>query len=471
MWMTLLKWGLRIAVSWIVPVVMALFIAPKGKWAPGMNFGTWFKQSGGCDINNVACDVTQSDFCWGCEFFGKLIDFFSMAIEKSFTFLATDLILLILFGTAIWFAWFTFSQMKIDGKGDGTAFVKKIIRRLGRVAIILFIFGGISGIAGDNWMAKTVGGVVKPIFLIHTSIVEKILNIPEGFCPKTDTNATGILSGDIKNSLMCTMGVMSLMTKGGMQAGGNMMFFAELTSQKDFAVLGWGESRLSWLGGAYLYGAFLLFHIMIPFLLLDILLTIIIPLFFFPLILAGYAFQGTEVEGHLKTAINMIVKSAFKMIAISVAFVFIYSIYIAIGDKYYPKPVDNFSYIFPNYLERKKESHTPSQIEIEYKKCYASVENYYEKGGFINTAVGKQKLLSCAKKLPNLQNSNGWIGFLLLIGLIQITLKLFMKIKDHISGLIDGNELNIGTKIYDQGKSLGQKGIGIVKNFAMKKLK
>jgi len=470
MFVTILKWLARILISWMTPLVLAMMFAPKGRFAPGMNFSTWFKQSGGCELGTNGCDVTQASFCWGCDLFAKLIDFFSVSVEKGFEFLANDLILLLLFGTAIWFAWFTFTQMKIDGKVDGKAFIKKVIRRFGRVLIVLSLLGGISGVVGDKWISKSAGAVVEPIFMMHSSIVEKILNIPEGFCPKADPNTEGILSGNVKASLMCTMGVMGLMTKGGLQAGGNMMFFSSLVMGNAFDIA-IGEGGITWLAGAYVYGAFLVFHLLIPFLLLDILLTLIIPLFFLPLILVGYAFEGTNMSKHLNTAVNTIIKSAFKMIALSIAFVFIYTIYSEVGDRYYPAPKDNFSYIFPNYLERKPANFVPPKIEQDFKECYKLVEQNYKENKVVGNFIGKQKLLSCAKNTINFKNSNGWMSFLLLMGLIKITMSLFTKIKDMITGLVDGNELNIGSSMYDKLKGWGKDGVSWVKKFGLGKLK
>ncbi|MHA1540912.1 MAG: hypothetical protein ACTSXL_04605 [Alphaproteobacteria bacterium] len=471
MWMTLLKWALRIIITFIAPILLATTLAPKGKFAPGMDFGTWFKQSGGCDLGTAGCDVTKASFCWGCDLFAKLIDFFSIAVEKGFEFLASDLILLLLFGTAIWFAWFTFTQMKIDGKVNGTEFLKKVIRRFGRVLIVLSLLGGISGVVGNKWISKSAGVVVKSVFMLHTGIVKKILNTPDGFCPKTDENIDGILSGEVKTSLLCTMGTMGLMTKSGLQAGGNMMFFATLT-EGSAADIFLSERTINWLAGAYVFGAFLVFHLLIPFLLLDVLLTLIIPLFFLPLILVGYAFEGSAVSKHLDVAVRTIIKSAFKMVGLSIAFVFIYTIYSEVGDRYYPAPKDGFSYIFPNYLERKPDNYVIPQIEKDFKECYKLVEENYKAGTTAGTFIGKQKLKACAMGMQgtNLKNSNGWMGFLLLLGLMKISMKLFEKIREHIMSLFPkGHELKIGSSMYTKLKGWGKKGWSAVKNFGFKK--
>ncbi|MBN1784009.1 MAG: hypothetical protein JW812_03515 [Alphaproteobacteria bacterium] len=458
MWGVILKWLLRIIISWIVPIILAILLAPKGTWAPGMDFGTWFSQSADCVIGTPGCDLTNPSICWGCGLFGNLIDFFSQAIGKSFDFLASDLILLILFGTAIWFAWFTFSQMKIDGGVDGKKYLQTIIRRLGRVLIIIFLLGGFSGLTGTHWMRQAARGIIEPIFSIHTAIVTDILHIEDGYCPEATHDPKGILTGEVKSSLLCTMGVMNLRTTGGLQAGGNMMLYGQAF-----------EGKITWLAGAYVFGTFLLFHLMIPFLLLDILLTIIIPLFFLPLILAGYAFaDSSQLSGHLSMAINMIIKSAFKMIALAVAFVFIYTIYSEVGDRYYPAPRDNFSYIFPNNISAKSVQHTPGQIEQDFKACYALADDAFKRG---DNFSANATLMRCAKKIPNLEDSSGWMVFLLLFGLIQITMPLFERIMRDIGGMVQGNQLGVGEKIYQGARNLFQKGIDLTKSFALKRFK
>ncbi len=469
MWITVLKWIAKIVITFILPILLASTLAPRGEFAPGMDFGTWFKRSGGCELGTSGCDVTKASFCWGCDLFGKLIDFFSAAIEKGFEFMATDLILLLLFGTAIWFAWFTFTQMKIDGKVNGAEFLKKVIKRFGRVLIILSLLGGI-GIVENKWMSNSAGMVVESVFMLHTGIVKKILNTPEGFCPEADENANSILSGNVKTSLLCTMGTMGLMTKGGMQAGGNLMFFASLTEKGILDIL-LSERSINWLAGAYVFFAFLVFHILIPFLLLDILLTLIIPLFFLPLILVGYAFEGTNVSKHLDVAVKTIIKSAFKMVGLSIAFVFIYTIYSEVGDRYYPPPEnDGFSYIFPNYLERKPKDRVVPKIEKDFNECYKLIEENYKSGLSSENLKGKQKLLECAEKSINLKDSNGWMAFLLLLGLIKITMKLFEKIRKHIMSLFpEGRELNIGNSMYSTLKGWGGKIWSVTKKFGFKK--
>lgn len=459
MWGIIIKWLLRIFISWILPIILAILLAPKGTWAPGMDFSTWFTQSSGCAIGTPGCDVTSASVCWGCEFFGRLIDFFSHAVGKSFDFLSQDLILLILFGTAIWFAWFTFSQMKIDGGLDGVQYLKTIIKRLGRVLIILFLLGGISGITGNHWMRQIARGIIEPIFSIHTAIVKDVLDIKDGYCPAPVADEKGILTGEVKSSLLCTMGVMNLRTTGGMQAGGNMMLYGQAF-----------EGKLSWLAGAYVFGTFLLFHLMIPFLLLDILLTIIIPLFFLPLILAGYAFPGLRKvdDGYVQKAIDMLVKSAFKMVALAVAFVFIYTLYAEVGDRYYPGPKDNFTYVFPNNLNESHVQHNPSQIERDFKACYALAEDSFKRG---ENFSANAKLMGCAQKIPNLESSSGWLVFLILLGLIQITVPIFERIMKDISGLVTGEQLGVGDTIYKHTSNLVRKGINLTKSLAVKRFK
>ena len=209
---------------------------------------------------------------------------------------------------------------------------------------------------------------------------------------------------------------------------------------------------------------------MIPFLLLDVLLTLIIPLFFLPLILVGYAFEGSDVSKHLDTAVKTIIKSAFKMVGLSIAFVFIYTIYSEVGDRYYPAPKDGFSYIFPNYLERRPDNFAVPQIEKDFKECYKLVEENYKNGGTIDVLVGKKELKSCAKQSINLDDSNAWMSFLLLLGLIKITMRLFEKIRTHIMSLFpEGQELNIGNNMYNTLKGWGGKAWSVTKNFGFKK--
>lgn len=431
----------------ITPIVLALILAPSRKWAPGMSFDTWFKKTADCELGTPACDLTSSGVCWSCDFFGKLIDFFSDALEKAFSFMNNDLITLILFGTAIWFAWFTLSQLKAEGEPDGKAYLKKVVRRMGRVLIVIFLLGGAGKISETPWMKSVVQGVVEPIFSVHSGLVQSILNIPKDYCPKAP-ESDSILGSEIKTALLCTNGMMGLLANGGLQASGNMMSLATKL-----------DGKLSWLGGAYMYGTFLLFLIMVPFLLLDILISIIIPLFFFPLILTSYAFESAHIKQHLQTAISIIIKGAFKMVAISIGFVFIYAIFIAVGDKYLPGPVDNFSYVFPDYMKRTKTD--PSPLELEFKKCYAMIEADY----------APEKLAACAKRIPSLESSGSWTSFLLLMGVLQVALTLFQKIYKKIYGLVSGNELTIGNKIYDAGEKIVKDAGSAIKSFVFKKFK
>ena len=239
-----------------------------------------------------------------------------------------------------------------------------------------------------------------------------------------------------------------MMVKGGMQIAGNLIFFGRLES----------VSFLSAIVGAYIYGVFLLFQIMLPFMLLDILITIIIPLFFLPLLLTGFAFKGTDVEAHLKKGLDIIVSAAFKMVAISIALSFVYIIYTNIGDAFFPGPKDNFSYLAPNYLER-PENRTPSEIEQKFNNCSKLILN--SQGALTNSQ--KNSLKACYKQIPNPENEKGIISLLILYMLMKITIKIFQSIYGKISSFVKADSLNIGTKIYDGASTIVKKGISMAK--------
>ncbi|MDR1691699.1 MAG: hypothetical protein LBR35_02565, partial [Rickettsiales bacterium] len=354
----------------ILPFIVILFTSPSDQTATGNSITNWMTEKVGCDLTQPGCSIIDSSTCIGCDILEGVFDTFATGADYALDFLLTFSIELLAIFLVLWTIFQSYKTiLDADNPKQPEVYVKSIIKTLSKAVLIAAVLGAFTP-SQTNIVKFGARVFITPIIKLGSYSSQQILSIPDGACdnyvPKNKDDGS-VFSNEMKKDFLCFVSSTTLLMMGGMQGGGQMMS------------LGWSiKSFYTMLAGYWVFIAFLFLLASILFSLLDILLSLLIPVFVLPLLLVAWVFDRTK--GFITNfAISAVKNAALYMVTISLSFVIVYSVYTHIGDKYFPAPVDNFSFIFPDYFNR-VESRESSDAKKQYYECLGVIENSNLKG-------------------------------------------------------------------------------------------
>jgi hypothetical protein len=232
-------------------------------------------------------------------------------------------------------------------------------------------------------------------------------------------------------------------------------------SLMNYSWLGMGGGVITWVAGLGLVIMFLIIGFNLFFQVLSVIMKLLFLIIFLPLFIAAYAFEPVWRAASKLTsnAINMLVSSAVKIVAISLKIVVIYATVSYAADAYFPGPVDGFSTILPPLLGQTVQNPDAQTMSIinTFREC--------ERVALVNGEMDSDLFKDCftahratvERRYPGAFDfmGDGWGFMITMIGLFALYYWVISpKIDSLLSSTSDETLFDFGGNIKKLGKGI-----------------
>jgi len=229
----------------------------------------------------------------------------------------------------------------------------------------------------------------------------------------------------------------------------------------NYAWMGMGGGAITWVAGLALVIMFLIIGFNLFFQVLSVIMKLIFLIIFLPIFIAAYAFEPVwKVASGLTTrALNMLVSSAVKIVAISLKIVILYATVSYAADAFFPGPVDGFSTILPPMMNQSVQNPDAQTLSVinTFSEC--------ERVSLVNGEMDGDKFKKCftahratvERKYPGAFDfmHDGWGFMMMMIGLFALYYWVVSpKIDTIISADKGGESFDFGANIKQLGKNI-----------------
>jgi hypothetical protein len=447
------------AVMWITVVGIGIWYISSSLDGASLTYSSVDKFLTAAGVTNG--DISTANGCFLCGYVVKLFEFLSTAIETFWEKMLTGLWILLVIGFGIflvistikhlWEATKTTSTLSTtEKKLEFKSWFDTIWKRGVRVMIIGILIGGLG--MGGTAALKTISNLtIKPVMYLGSELSMAATGITSaaqcGGQNEESQEPKDILNPILKPS-MCVIGNINTVMLAGAAGGFALM---------NYSWLGLGGGFMTWLAGLATVIMFLFVGFDLFFQILSVVFKLIFIIIFLPLFLAAAAFEGawSAASGLVGKAIEMLVSSAVRMVAITLKVLIIYATVSYAADAFFPEPYDGYSSILPPLLDTQLENPKNETITVmnAFKEC--------EQVGLANGSMNETDFANCfiAKKSSDPDAfdflDNGW-DFILMI--TCTFLLYFYAISPKVDKLLgkDGSELfdygtwlkELGTKVW-----------------------
>lgn len=412
-----------------------------GDWTIGTSFYDWWASMTKSPIIDGKFSAVDFNTCWSCAFFSKLFDLMSIMGLRLYVYIADIAWTLITMGFAVWVVVYMYDNLILKQGSDVAGMLKDMAKK---IIIISVIGAGLFYTTNSKSNEKYLGQMANTIFsntavpvlkmgiglssrVLQTDVCNKL------YYPK-ESESDGIITNELKNDMLCLMNTVNTVYLSAMTAGSNMVSMSWKTFLKNPAQN--AKYLPDIIAGMAIIAIFFLMYISIPFTLIDIVFTMGILIAFIPLMIGGYAYDYTK--GFSKRAISSLWGMAFYIFMYSVFLGILYSSFVYIADMYYPGPLDNFTYLFPDFVYSSMVNSQTSNIELSsaFQSCYNSA----------NGDIGKVQscLLNIGIDLnmPSFDNPGGSFLPMFTFGLLSLMI-MYGSINTYTK-IIKGDMFEIG---------------------------
>lgn len=440
-------------------------------WAIALGLGIWYLSSsiGGAALTYTSMDnfmsaigasddIAAANGCFMCGYVAELFTVISDAAEMFWTAMLDNIWILLVIGFGIFLfvytAQYIFDAAKqtttLDGgdkKLEFSAWFDKIWRQAARVMMVGAALG-VLGLGGTTALRTITNITITPVMYVGAELSMAATGV-------TDATQCGAATGDILNPVlqpfMCVMGNLNSVMLAGAAGGFAMM---------NYAWLGLGGGAFTWVAGLALVIMFLIIGFDLFFQVLSVVFKLVFLIIFLPLLIAAYAFEGTwKLAGNVVGgAINMLVKSAVRIIAISLKVLIIYATVSFAADEFFPGPHDGYSVIMPPFMGQTVQNPDAKTLSV------MNVFSTCERVGLADGEMDADKFKDCftaqramvERQYPGAFDflTDGW-DFLLIM--FFMFLLYFYVVSPRIDAMLgkDGRELfDFGTWTKDLGKKI-----------------
>lgn len=444
-------------------------------WAIALGLGIWYLSSsiGGAALTYTSMDnfmsaigasddIAAANGCFMCGYVAELFTVISDAAEMFWTAMLDNIWILLVIGFGIFLfvytAQYIFDAAKqtttLDGKDkklEFSAWFDKIWRQAARVMMVGAALG-VLGLGGTTALRTITNITITPVMYVGAELSMAATGVTDATqCGAMDAAATGDILNPVLQPFMCVMGNLNSVMLAGAAGGFAMM---------NYAWLGLGGGAFTWVAGLALVIMFLIIGFDLFFQVLSVVFKLVFLIIFLPLLIAAYAFEGTwKLAGNVVGgAINMLVKSAVRIIAISLKVLIIYATVSFAADEFFPGPHDGYSVIMPPFMGQTVQNPDAKTLSV------MNVFSTCERVGLADGEMDADKFKDCftaqramvERQYPGAFDflTDGW-DFLLIM--FFMFLLYFYVVSPRIDAMLgkDGRELfDFGTWTKDLGKKI-----------------
>ena len=444
-------------------------------WAIALGLGIWYLSSsiGGAALTYTSMDnfmsaigasddIAAANGCFMCGYVAELFTVISDAAEMFWTAMLDNIWILLAIGFGIFLfvytAQYIFDAAKqtttLDGKDkklEFSAWFDKIWRQAARVMMVGAALG-VLGLGGTTALRTITNITITPVMYVGAELSMAATGVTDATqCGAMDAAATGDILNPVLQPFMCVMGNLNSVMLAGAAGGFAMM---------NYAWLGLGGGAFTWVAGLALVIMFLIIGFDLFFQVLSVIFKLVFLIIFLPLLIAAYAFEGTwKLAGNVVGgAINMLVKSAVRIIAISLKVLIIYATVSFAADEFFPGPHDGYSVIMPPFMGQTVQNPDAKTLSV------MNVFSTCERVGLADGEMDADKFKDCftaqramvERQYPGAFDflTDGW-DFLLIM--FFMFLLYFYVVSPRIDAMLgkDGRELfDFGTWTKELGKKI-----------------
>ena len=444
-------------------------------WAIALGLGIWYLSSsiGGAALTYTSMDnfmsaigasddIAAANGCFMCRYIAELFTVISDAAEMFWTAMLDNIWILLVIGFGIFLfvytAQYIFDAAKqtttLDGKDkklEFSAWFDKVWRQGVRVMLVGAVLG-VLGMGGTTALRAITNITITPVMYVGAELSMAATGVTDATqCGAMDAAATGDILNPVLQPFMCVMGNLNSVMLAGAAGGFAMM---------NYAWLGMGGGAFTWVAGLALVIMFLIIGFDLFFQVLSVVFKLVFLIIFLPLLVAAYAFDGTWklASSVVGGAINMLVKSAVRIIAISLKVLIIYATVSFAADEFFPGPHDGYSVIMPPFMGQAVKNPDAQTLSV------MNVFSTCERVGLADGEMDADKFKDCftaqramvERQYPGAFDflADGW-DFLLIM--FFMFLLYFYAVSPRIDAMLgkDGRELfDFGTWTKDLGKKI-----------------
>jgi hypothetical protein len=260
---------------------------------------------------------------------------------------------------------------------------------------------------------------------------------------QTDSEDPQYILNPILKPSLCIIGNINAVMLAGAAGGFALM---------NYSWLGMGAGFMTWLAGLVTVLLFLFIGFDLFFQILSIVFKLIFIIIFLPLFLASAAFEGawSAASGLVKKAVEMLVSSAVRMVAITLKVLIIYATVSYAADKFYPG-----TSMLPPLLPETQTTNTNQETQI-VRNTFSECEKKAMETGEMN----KDDFAKCIneEKIKNPDAfkflDNGWDFLLLLLCIFFLYYYAISPKVDKLLGKGGAEMFDYGTWIKDLGTKI-----------------
>ncbi len=442
-----------------------------------LGLGIWYMASsiGGASLTYSSTDsflhavgvsdgnITSANGCFLCGYVADLFSVIGKATEQFWNVMVDNLWIIMAIGFGIFLfvytAQYIFDAMKTTAKLNTSAkklelkpWFDKVWRQGARVMIVGVLMGAL-GMGGTTALRTVTNITITPVMYIGAELSMAATGISDAAtcAPVAVNDNQNDILNPVLTPFMCVMGNLNSVMLAGAAGGFALM---------NYSWMGLGGGAFTWVAGL---GAVLLFLIIgfnLFFQVLSVIFKLIFLIIFLPLFLAAAAFEPVwkTASGLVDRAINMLVRSAVKIVAITLKVLIIYAVVAFAADEFFPGPTDGYSAIMPPLLGTDTEHMNSESLSVMsvFHECesVSLVDGEMDADRFRNCFITKKAEVE--SQYPGAFDfmDDGWDFIMMVIGIFLLYYYVVNPKIDKLLGGSGAEEFDFGTWVKDLGKKV-----------------
>ena len=409
-------------------------------------------------------DIANANGCFLCKYISELFGVLGRATEMFWDAIVNYLWLLMAIGFGIFLFIYT-GQYILDAANKTTqldtsekkiefrAWFDKVWRQGVRI-LVAGAFLGVFGMGGTTALKYVTNITVTPVMFVGAELgmaASGVSSATQCGAMETTTETDDVLS-PVLQPFMCSIGNLNAVMLAGAGGGFSLM---------NYAWMGMGGGAITWVAGLALVIMFLIIGFNLFFQVLSVVMKLIFLIIFLPIFIAAYAFEPVWklASGLTTKALNMLVSSAVKIVAISLKIVILYATVSYAADAFFPGPVDGFSTILPPMMNQSVQNPDAQTLSIinTFSECehVALIDGEVDGDKFKNCFTAHRAAVE--RKYPGAFDfmHDGWGFMMMMIGLFALYYWVISpKIDAIISADKGGETFDFGADIKQLGKNI-----------------